>query len=70
MKDILKNNILILIGVAAGAAGGYLYWKFVGCSSGACTITSKPLNSTLYGMLIGGLLFSMFKKENPEKKKK
>jgi len=70
MKDILKNNILILIGVAAGAAGGYLYWKFVGCSSGACAITSKPLNSILYGMLIGGLLFSMFKKKNPEKKRK
>jgi len=68
MKAILKNNALIVIGIILGAAGGYLYWKFVGCSSGACAITSKPLNSTLYGMLMGGLLFSLFKKEDSKKK--
>ena len=67
MKAILKNNALIVIGIILGAAGG-LYWKFVGCSSGACAITSKPLNSTLYGMLMGGLLFSLFKKEDSKKK--
>jgi hypothetical protein len=26
-------------------------------------ITSKPLNSTLYGAIMGALLFGMFKKE-------
>jgi hypothetical protein len=26
-------------------------------------ITSKPINSTLYGALMGSLLFGMFKKE-------
>lgn len=67
MKRVLKSNILILIGVAVGAIGGYLYWKFVGCSSGACAITSKPLNSILYGMLMGGLLFSLFRKEETKK---
>jgi hypothetical protein len=60
---LVKKNLLTIIGIAVGALGGYLYWKFIGCSSGACAITSKPLNSTLYGMLMGGLLFSMFEKK-------
>ncbi|HRO75742.1 MAG TPA: DUF6132 family protein [Crocinitomicaceae bacterium] len=63
MTVLVKKNLLTIIGIAVGALGGYLYWKFIGCSSGACAITSKPLNSTLYGMLMGGLLFSMFEKK-------
>jgi len=53
------------IGIVIGAAGGYLYWYFVGCTSG-CIITSSPLNSTLYGGLMGGLLVNTF--NNPKKK--
>lgn len=60
---ILKKNILLLAGGAVGAVGGYLYWYYVGCASGSCAITSSPLNSSLYGTLMGGLLFSSFKKE-------
>jgi len=62
MKAILKYK-LTLIGILVGAIGGYAYYHFVGCASGTCSITSKPLNSTLYGALMGGLLFSSFKKE-------
>lgn len=36
-----------------GALGGYLYYKFIGCATGACPITSNPIISTFYGMLIG-----------------
>ncbi len=61
MNFILKNKFTI-IGVAVGAIGGYLYYHFVGCSSGTCAITSKPLNSTLYGALMGGLFFNILKK--------
>ena len=57
------NNKFVIIGAIVGAVGGYLYYHFVGCSSGTCMITSKPLNSTLYGALMGGLLFSIFKSE-------
>lgn len=60
MKRI-KSNILTIAGIALGAMAGYLYWKFIGCSSGSCAITSNPVNSTIYGTVMGGLLFSMFK---------
>jgi hypothetical protein len=53
-----------MIGLIIGSIGGYLYYHYVGCNSGTCPITSRPLNSTLYGAVMGGLLFSIFKKEN------
>lgn len=56
--------MLTIGGIIIGAIGGYLYYHFVGCNSGTCAITSKPLNSTIYGALMGGLLFNIFKKEN------
>ncbi|WP_281239359.1 DUF6132 family protein [Flavobacterium praedii] len=58
-----KAIIITGIGIVVGAMGGYLYYHFVGCASGSCAITSKPVNSTLYGSLLGGLLFNIFVKE-------
>ncbi len=56
-----KTTILITIaGIIAGAVGGYLYYHFIGCASGQCRITSNPLNSTIYGAVMGGLLFNIF----------
>lgn len=63
MKKWFKNNTLYFIGAAVGAIAGYMYWQQIGCISGTCMITSKPINSTLYGALMGSLLFGMFKKE-------
>ncbi len=62
MKFIQKYKIT-LIGVIIGAIGGYLYYHFVGCETGTCSITSKPLNSSLYGAIMGGLLFNIFQKD-------
>jgi len=62
--NFFKKYQLTLIGVVLGALGGYLYYHFIGCSSGSCAITSRPVNSTLYGALMGGLIFNIFKKEN------
>lgn len=62
MNFILKHKLTI-IGITIGAIGGYLYYHFIGCASGTCAITSKPLNSTLYGAMMGGLLFNILKKE-------
>ncbi len=60
MKKFAKKHLLTIIGVFVGATAGYLYWKFVGCNSGGCAITSNPTNSTIYGSIMGGLLFSIF----------
>lgn len=60
MNFILRHKLAI-IGVIVGAIGGYLYYYFVGCASGTCAITSRPVNITLYGALMGGVLFSIFK---------
>ena len=62
MKFIQKYKIT-LIGVIIGAIGGYLYYHCVGCETGTCSITSKPLNSSLYGAIMGGLLFNIFQKD-------
>lgn len=48
--------IKIIIGVAIGGLLGFLYYKFIGCSSGTCPITSKPLNSVIYGAVMGLLV--------------
>ena len=58
-----KALLLTGIGIAIGALAGYAYYFYVGCASGTCAITSKPLNSTLYGALMGGLIFNMLVKE-------
>ena len=63
MKPFFKNHWLTFAGVGVGLVAGYLYWHFVGCNSGTCAITSNPRNSTLYGGIMGGLVFSLFKKE-------
>ena len=61
-----RGYIITGIGVLVGLIAGYAYYYYVGCASGTCNITSKPLNSTLYGGLMGGLMFNMFVK-SPKK---
>ena len=55
-----KAYIITGIGIFVGLLAGFLYYLQIGCASGTCVITSKPLNSTLYGGLMGGLLFNLF----------
>lgn len=59
----LKKHGLIAIGVVVGAVAGYLYWLFIGCNSGTCPITSSPIMSSIWGMLLGGALFNIFEKK-------
>ena len=62
---INKRNLTKLsLGVIFGGAIGFAYYYFIGCKSGTCMITSNPLNSTLYGVMLGALLtFPTKKKE-------
>jgi len=59
MSHLLKYKIT-LIGIIVGSIGGYLYYFYMGCASDTCAITSKPFNSSIYGALMGGLLFNLF----------
>lgn len=70
MIEKLKKIKISLTFMMLGGVAGFLYWRFVGCASGTCPITSRWYASTLYGMmlgyLIGDLISSFFKKkQNP-----
>ncbi|MEG1664310.1 MAG: hypothetical protein RR066_01485 [Mucinivorans sp.] len=64
MKQFILSNLLSVLGGIVGGVGGYLYYLIVGCSTGSCPITSSPIISTLWGMAMGALIFSMFNKKN------
>jgi len=49
----------MFLGPLIGAAVGFAYYKFIGCTSGACPITSNPWISTLYGAVIGFMIATM-----------
>jgi hypothetical protein len=44
------------LSVLVGAFAGYLYYHFVGCSSGQCAITSNPYMSIIWGGFLGYFL--------------
>ncbi|MBN2008324.1 hypothetical protein JW960_03140 [candidate division KSB1 bacterium] len=56
--------------VALGAALGFAYYKFIGCSSGTCPITSNPWISTSYGALVGLVLVWNSKPKKTEQQAK
>lgn len=51
----------IVIGVLVGGAAGFLFYRFVGCRSGVCRITSNPYLASIYGALLGGLVANLLK---------
>jgi hypothetical protein len=53
--------IAIVIGAAVGGIVGYLYYRFIGCRSGACFITRNPYISTVYWAILGGLIANILK---------
>jgi len=46
----------IIIGIVLGGGLGFAYYKFVGCPSGTCPLTSNPVISTIYGAVLGVLV--------------
>ena len=55
VKDFFKSGKFWkpFLGIVIGGLAGFLYYYFVGCSSGTCAITSNPYMSILYGGLLG-----------------
>lgn len=40
-------------GILLGGIAGFMYYYFVGCTSGSCAITSNPVSSVLFGGVLG-----------------
>lgn len=53
MKEFLTKHKFGLLLVLPGVFVGLLYWKYVGCASGTCQITSNYQSMVLFGGLIG-----------------
>jgi len=68
MKKFFNKYKIMIIGAIIGVVAGYLYWYFIGCNSGSCPLTSSPVNTSVSGGLLGGLLFSSFEKEKKNDK--
>ena len=64
MKNWIIKNKLHFLGAVIGALAGFLYWKYVGCLNGTCSITASPLNSTIYFAIFGSILFGLFTKQS------
>ncbi len=62
MKKKLKKWMRPILFTLGGVMVGYLYYRFVGCSTGSCAITSSPVNAMIYMGLIGFLLSVIFGK--------
>jgi hypothetical protein len=68
----MKRWLVWSLGIVIGALLGFVYWYYVGCFSGSCAITSSPVNSTIYGALLGILIANNFTstRNNPDKEGK
>lgn len=51
MLDALSWRVVLSTIIGAGL--GFAYYRFVGCRSGACPISSNPFISTIYGGVLG-----------------
>jgi hypothetical protein len=66
MKNWFKRNAAFCLGALLGSIAGYVYYLKIGCVLGTCMISSRPLNSSLYGALMGALIGGMFIKKQSE----
>ena len=53
MKEFLLKHKYAFLLIIPGILAGFLYWKYVGCASGTCPITSNWHTMLLFGGLFG-----------------
>lgn len=53
---MINITIRILVGAVLGAFVSLAYYKFVGCRTGTCPITSDLYASALFGIVLGAVL--------------
>ncbi len=70
-RSFLKRYLPEIAGAAAGAIGGFIYWKYVGCLTGTCAIKSNwylmvPWGAVL-GFLAGSVIGDLIRKKDKKK---
>ncbi|HNT92143.1 MAG: hypothetical protein KDB91_02050 [Bacteroidales bacterium] len=58
-KAFIKKFLPEIVGTLVGAAGGFIYWKYVGCLSGTCAIKSNWYLMVPWGAVLGYLAGSV-----------
>jgi len=53
MKRFFEKHKWSLLFIIPGLIAGYLYWRYIGCNTGTCPITSVWYNSSIYGGILG-----------------
>jgi hypothetical protein len=67
VKKLWNNKVYrTSFGAIAGGILGFFYWRYIGCSTGSCPLTSNPYQSVLLFGFLGGILV----KDKKEVKKK
>jgi hypothetical protein len=61
MTELIKKHHFLILFTIAGGIGGFMYWRFIGCTSGTCPIKSVWYLSTLWGLAFGYLSGSIIK---------
>lgn len=54
--ELLKSKRIQLLFTVLGLIGGLAYWKFIGCNSGTCPLTSNWHTSAIFGAFAGYFL--------------
>jgi hypothetical protein len=52
----IKKRRISVIFLLMGGLSGFLYWKFIGCTTGTCPLKSHWYTMTIYGLLMGWLI--------------
>ncbi len=60
-KRKVRRMLHLAVSIIGGGALGYAYYRFIGCASGTCPISSNPYISTIYGAVMGYLVSGGFK---------
>lgn len=63
---IMRKWWIVGIALMVGAAAGYAYWYWYGCTNG-CTITGSWWSSSAYGAVMGYLTLGLVVPERKEK---
>jgi hypothetical protein len=73
IKGVFQSKRIQIIFLLIGAVGGFLYWRFVGCTSGTCIIKSVWYWTTLwgaaFGYLVGDFISDFINRRNKKKGK-